>query len=229
MMHLSLLRLPRQSPRWQFLQPYQLHQVLWAAFPGLPRHSSENRFLYRHDEHEKEHSILVQSAVLPDWSGLDNESEGATAQVREIFPEKIEAGTELRFFLRANPVVYRRGYADGKERHILVGSDRAQMAERRGVDISTVPSREKQLIDWLTRKAETGGFSLVATLPGASRDYIIRKPKSTVTGKQAPMTFTGIDFEGILTVTDTALFTATLAGGIGRGKGFGFGLLSVRR
>lgn len=235
MMHLSLLRLPRRSPRWQFLQAYQLHQLLWSAFPGIPRHSSENRFLYRHDELEREHSVLVQSAVRPDWSALDHEGEGTTAQVREIAPETLATGSELRFFLRANPVVCRiypeessGSAAEKKSRHILVGSDRKRMAERLGVDIGTLPSREQQLIDWLTRKGVSGGFSLVATLPGPSRDFLIRKPKDAATGKNGVLTFTGVDFEGILQVTDPSLFATTVGSGIGRGKAFGFGLLSLR-
>lgn len=36
-----------------------------------------------------------------------------------------------------------------------------------------------------------------------------------------------VRFDGILTVTDQALFRTTLEKGIGSAKGFGFGLLSI--
>jgi CRISPR system Cascade subunit CasE len=43
------------------------------------------------------------------------------------------------------------------------------------------------------------------------------------------MAHTGVDFDGVLRVTDPALFTQSLAAGIGAGKAWGFGLLSVAR
>jgi CRISPR system Cascade subunit CasE len=230
MLHLSLLTLPRTSMRWRFLQPYELHQVLWKGFPDLPRHTSEDRFLYRHDERDETHSILVQSVTAPNWSFLDNESEGTIALVKRSDPASIEISTRLHFMLRANPVVRRRGY-DGtdnrghdRRRHIAVGSDRARIAERLGVKKDDLPTREEQLIDWLQRKGNEGGFELQDVITGPNRDHII----STRRGGN-PMTFTTVDFEGILTVTNPSTFTHTLRHGIGRGKGFGFGLLSVKR
>jgi CRISPR system Cascade subunit CasE len=41
------------------------------------------------------------------------------------------------------------------------------------------------------------------------------------------MTFGSVLFEGRLAITDTEQFRATLAAGIGSGKAYGFGLLSV--
>jgi CRISPR system Cascade subunit CasE len=38
-----------------------------------------------------------------------------------------------------------------------------------------------------------------------------------------------VRFDGRLTVLDSARFAETLAAGVGRAKGFGFGLLSVLR
>jgi CRISPR system Cascade subunit CasE len=39
--------------------------------------------------------------------------------------------------------------------------------------------------------------------------------------------FLAVRFEGVLAVTDPEVFRATVAAGIGSGKAFGFGLLSV--
>jgi CRISPR system Cascade subunit CasE len=41
------------------------------------------------------------------------------------------------------------------------------------------------------------------------------------------MSFRSVRFEGHLTVTDETAFAETLSSGVGSGKAFGFGLLSI--
>lgn len=239
MLHLSLLTLPRSSSRWRFLEPYQLHQLLWTAFPGLPRHSREGRFLYRHEENEKAHSVLVQSATAPDWSSVEDEADGTITRVKTFDPAVFSEGTRLRFLLRANPVVRRRGYPDGsggdmQSRHIAVGSDRKRMSERLGMKLDEMPSREELLIEWLARKGADGGFAVMACMPGPNHDVELRRPdpekrKDREKQREKPILLTTVEFEGILRVTDPIAFERTLRLGIGRGKGFGLGLLSVAR
>lgn len=232
MMHLSLLKLPRSAARWRFLEPYQLHQLIWQGFPGIE--VAEGRpFLYRHNEEESAHSILVQSAVLPDWRQLDNESEGSTAQMRTFDPQKLQAGTRLRFFVRANPVVERKGYSDKTSRRIVVGSKLDYVANKIGVEVKKLDDREQRLTAWIERKGAEGGFAIERdelTRPllmiAPNHDYVIRRSRDR---KSDPMTFTGVDFEGILRITDAEAFAKTLQGGIGRGKAFGFGLVTVAK
>jgi len=229
MLHLSLIRLPRTASRWRFMRSYELHQVLWKGFPELKRGETENRFLYRHDERDECHSVLLQSTVQPDWSFLEDEAEGSAVQVKTFDPAKIDRGTRLRFLVRTNPVVLRK-YPDGKSRHIVVGSRMDLVAGRLGVPLESLPSREELQLAWMERKAGEGGFELIACVPGASRDYLFRKPKERCgTNETGRITFTGVDFEGILRVVDPEQFAETVRRGIGRARGFGFGLLSLQR
>jgi CRISPR system Cascade subunit CasE len=259
MFHLSLLTLPRSAPRWRLLDPYGLHQVLWKAFPELKKELNvlpsdldrerlmqEKRFLYRYDEGEDQKrgeylSVLVQSVVEPDWTFLDNESEGTTARVRVFDLSKIEQGVRLRFFLRANPVASRKAYDDRYSRRVVIGAQRDYIAEKLKVDKDQLPSRETMLLEWLEQKGiayekneRPTGFEVVrdgkdevqCTI-GPNWDYVMRRTGADRRAK--PLTFTGIDFEGILRITDPAAFADTVRRGIGRGKSFGFGLLSLRR
>lgn len=229
MLHLSLLSLPRTSPRWRRMTPYELHQQLWTAFPGLDRGTTTGRFLYRQEEDEREHSILVQSVTEPDWSGMVDEAAGSTVRVRSFDPTGIAEGTPLRFLLRANPTVDRK-YPDGKTRRIAVGSDRQQIAEKLGKSLDDVKSRDQMLVDWLARKGAGGGFDIARdendrTLcdVGPNRDIIVRKNRESETR----ITITSIDMTGILTVTDAERFSETVRRGIGRARSFGCGLLSI--
>ena len=47
--------------------------------------------------------------------------------------------------------------------------------------------------------------------------------------RERKLTLAGASFEGNLAVTDADAFRAALAAGIGPGKAFGFGLLSIQR
>lgn len=233
MLHLSLITLPRTTRQWRMLQPYELHQVLWKGFKGIPRETEKNQFLYRHQESGDTHSILVQSAARPDWTFLANEADGITADIKQTYPEAIPQGQSLRFLLRANPVTHRK-YPDGKKRHIAIGSDREQLARIRGVDEDDIPPREELLIQWLERQGEKGGFAIqhgeggrILCDVGPNMDLVFRKPGRQ--GKENKITLTTVDFSGVIEVTDSERFAQTLEHGIGRGKGFGCGLLSAMR
>ena len=45
--------------------------------------------------------------------------------------------------------------------------------------------------------------------------------------RERPVSLLAVTYEGLLTVTDAALFRRTLTEGIGRGKAYGLGLLTV--
>jgi CRISPR system Cascade subunit CasE len=233
MMHLSLLTLPRSAARWRFLEPYQLHQIIWKGFPGIESAEGSRPFLYRHNEEEKCHSILVQSAVKADWKHLDDEAEGTTTQIRTFDPEGLKLGTRFRFFVRTNPIVERKGYADKASRRIVVGSKLDYVAGKLGVEVETLDDREKRLTEWIERKGAEGGFAIERDelsrpllMIAPNHDYTIRRSRNR---NDDPMTFTGVDFEGILRITDATAFANTLKQGIGRGKAFGFGLLTVAK
>ncbi len=55
------------------------------------------------------------------------------------------------------------------------------------------------------------------------------KIKSRRNDSGKPMTFGAVTFEGILEVTDAEKFRESLRQGIGTGKAYGFGLLSVAK
>lgn len=234
MLYLSLLSLSRHHPRWQFLQPYDLHRLLMSVLPDHHDSDDAPRLLYRHEEHDDAHSILVQTPVSPNWAML---SSAAEVKVKSFDPRRISDGTRYRFKLRANPVVKRRGayFSDGKPRHVLVGSHNEWVKEQTGEE---PPSREHQLISWLEAKGRgdrpgvPGGFTLLqqerdgqmvpACIVGPAHTYSFRRADT-----DRPMHFAGVDFEGVLRVTDSDAFAQTLRGGIGRSKAFGFGLLSL--
>jgi CRISPR system Cascade subunit CasE len=93
--------------------------------------------------------------------------------------------------------------------------------------------REEDQIAWLERKAETHGFRLLAVKVNRDVPNLHTIPESKIKGRRSdtekPVTFGSVLFEGSLGVTDANRFREALVQGIGSGKAYGFGLLSIAR
>lgn len=227
MLHLSQLLVSGRSrqARGDLSDCYALHQRILSAFPDAPElTAARERYgvLYRTEPLDGGARILVQSQALPDWSRLPagylREPVAAAKQLDPLY-SAIESGQTLVFRLRANPT-----------RRI---SNRSQTSPEqwRGKRVELRTPQEQ--LDWLKRKGEASGFALLATRV-APDSVVVPDVRTTrtadhVTGRRAErrLTFASVVFEGRLRVTDAETLRAALAAGIGSGKAFGFGLLSV--
>jgi CRISPR system Cascade subunit CasE len=226
-MFLSRLALnPRdRQVRFDLGRSYEMHRTLWRGLPeGEP-----GRVLFRldTDRYGCNPIALVQSEKEPDWSRLPAGYLTLPHECKRFDPEFV-VGQLLRFRLRANPT---KRVASKNER---LG---AVMAGKR-IGLQT----EAEQLRWLLRKGERGGFRI----PGhwiAAQDPITGEPKPIPNFRADAIPegrdrngkpghggeFVAVRFDGMLAVTDPALFLLTLQQGIGSAKGFGFGLLSVAR
>ena len=125
---------------------------------------------------------------------------------------------------------------EGKLREILAENERfAEMATNslspaKLLDVALKSRTNKALEAWLCGKAERLGFAVAqdkqkGRLKFQAEGYQWHAlPKK---GKDAG--FSSVDFEGEIEVVDAALFAKALLNGIGPAKGFGCGLMLVRR
>ena len=221
---LKLRALSREAQR-DLANCDSMHRRLLMAFPddpGITQAREQFGALYRIETTRDGTDILVQSQALPDWSRLPagylREPVAAAKQLDPLY-SAIESGQTLVFRLRANPT-----------RRI---SNRSQTSPEqwRGKRVELRTPQEQ--LDWLKRKGEASGFALLATRV-APDSVVVPDVRTTrtadhVTGRRAErrLTFASVVFEGRLRVTDAETLRAALAAGIGSGKAFGFGLLSV--
>ncbi len=177
--------------------------------------------LYRVDEDRRGAPIvLVQSSSEPDWSRLSEQFPRYLAGApdrKDIAPSyaALRDGMTLAFRLRANPTrkVDRRQDRDLNRRN-----------GRRAV-----LTAEADQLAWLRRKGAQGGFSLVALGGRPDVPDVRVSPVEKVEGRGAPdkRTFGAVTFEGRLRIEDADKLRAALVDGIGSGKAYGFGLLSL--
>ena len=212
------------------------HRTLLRAFPDdgigdvAGGEGARARFglLYRleRDPRTGAVAVLAQSTAAPQWARLPagytlaGDPKAVAAAYAAIRP-----GMRLRFRLRANPTRRLWKARDEKEQQRWVG---------RRVDVRGEEARTA----WLAGKGERGGFRPLAVRAredGPAVPNVRTAAEDRVTGRRLDadgercMTFGSVLFEGELEVTDAEAFGRTLRAGIGSGKAYGFGLLSVAR
>ncbi len=145
---------------------------------------------------------------------------------------EFHADQRLGFRTRACPIVRTKTPGDR-----VLGVDRRGKVKSREMDAfvhatlglpkDTYVSREVVYVDWLGRQlGPANGCALEAgaRLTQFQRDVMHRRGSEERERIERPNAV----LEGTLTVTDPALFRATLARGLGRHRAFGFGMLLLR-
>ena len=221
-------------------RPQELHKTICRAFPPVEnppeakhheRKTPRNEYNILHrldiDRHRGKAFLLVQAEHEPDWSFLTNDyaDELKTKEVGENF-QAIENGMTLVFRLQANPTK-RIGKSDDKAKDKFKPSGNKEI--RRRVELRT----DEERFSWLERQGERFGFQIAKLkIEPAVRNVVSAQEEKISfrkSGKKDPVTYGSVVFEGVLKVTDADNFKKALINGIGQGKAYGFGLLSVAK
>lgn len=225
-MYLARLTLNPRTRRVQgeLANRYELHRTLMAAFPEtLPE---GERVLYRLDQDARSGipTVLLQSRTRPDWAWLGDP--GARNYLMEApetkrFELGFADGQQLAYRLVANPTVKRWLPSDKDDPD----------SEKKPMRIPL--TGEEDLRHWIDRKGERGGFRIASARIVEEADVVGWKTRRSNpldgADSRRRLTFSAVRFEGILVVKDPVKLVTTVQQGIGSGKAFGFGLLSLAR
>ncbi len=197
---------------------YQIHRHIWSLFADGP--DKHRDFLYRQETIQGWPKFYTVSERPPvDPSGLWSVAE-------KTYDPRLKPGERLMFSLRVNPVRTKQDIENRHHRHDVVMEAKKRHAQESGgkppIPLSELIQEEGTA--WLVSRAEKYGFTVEPRslrVDGYQQHVLYRKP-----GK---ITFSTLDFNGILTVTDPELLIEGLFHGIGPAKGFGCGLMMVKR
>lgn len=223
------------------LDPHGQHRLAWTFF-DLPREREREKtpFLFRAEVSDGLPILYLLSSTQP-----QHRNGKWRIEAKEYRP-KLTAGERLEFKLRANPTVRRPGDARldadgapklrttglnaGKPKFKVERHDVVMDAKRRMGWSGRAPDERQTLaqlaqeagICWIRAREERLGCQFD---PDRLRADGYRVHRMSGRG----IVLSTLDFEGVLEVTDPALFNRALFHGIGPAKAFGCGLLLVRR
>lgn len=221
-MYFSLIRLRRDiQPRELAVMTkgdgYQIHKLVWNLFADQPDQSRD--FLYRHESVGGWPTFYTVSEREP------QDPSGMWDVVPKEYRPKLERGQRLGLTLCVNPIRSKRD-ADGRQhRHdVIMDAKRIQKERSESIVLPDIVQEHGSL--WLLDRAEANGFLVQQEhlRVDGYRQHKFFKGKGC-----RPISFSTVEMNGMLTVTDPELFTTCLFTGIGPAKGFGCGLLLVRR
>ena len=192
------------------------HHLVWSLFADIADRKRD--FLWR----EMEAGVfLILSARHPeDRHGLFEIDEPKS------FTPVLEPGDRLLFSLRANPVVRRR-HPDHRRsvKHDVVMDGLRSLGNGERAQHRLAVVREQGLA-WLERQGAKAGFTIrrgEVAVEGYDQHRISRA------GSAASMSYSTLDFDGILTVSEPATLLPAMAHGFGGAKAYGCGLMLIRR
>ena len=191
---------------------YQLHQLIWLAYPGFPSGSSQP-FLYSLTGQQDENGLwcLVQSQHKPDWTAVMEKNSELSRQLKKVEGVKtvrfsIHKNDQFHFQLNACPI-----------RNVFKGQ------KKRGEKKRIV---DNQSIDhWFNRRSEQHGFRNLQYEFYNQKMLIRRKPYPNSTDVK----ISACRFTGVLEVVNPQQFSQALVDGIGPKKIFGFGMMMLSR
>ncbi len=202
---------------------HNLHRTIMSAFPQADGAAARDEFgvLFRVETgRDGKVILLVQSRLEPDWSRLPGgyllEADGnpACKPVLNHYTG-LATGQRLLFRLLANPTK-------------RVSTKNTEEDDRwRGKRIE-LRSEEDQ-IAWLRRRGEAAGFRLLAARVNRDVPNVQTAPRPKTSGwrEKSRLSFGSALFNGELEITDADRFRQALSDGVGSGKAYGFGLLSI--
>jgi CRISPR system Cascade subunit CasE len=203
---------------------HQLHRTLLSGFPSVqvPEPRREIGLLHRLEQDRIGNPLLLaQSLFEPNWSGLPagyclrGPGGGENPAFKPIghILDAVQPGSRFRFRLVANPT-----------RRISKDTARGGASSAR-VELRT----EAQWHEWMVRQADTHGFRLedLSTAPGLQN--LIGLSEGRLQGRRngESVTLFTVQFEGVLEVADAELLRAAIRSGIGPGKAYGCGLITI--
>jgi CRISPR system Cascade subunit CasE len=181
---------------------HKLHQRIMQAFPDEQREKARADWQVLFRQEPESEVILVSSAIEGTWNNLPA-GYLQQCQSKSFEPEvqQFAPGRLMQFRLKANP-----SKRDNQSRKLIGLFNQADQ------------------LAWLERQGSNHGFELKGVDVIPTPNAFGMKPKG-----KAPIRLVTVLYQGILEIVDSDRFMAALEQGIGRGRSYGCGLLSVAK
>ncbi|MFT8330545.1 type I-E CRISPR-associated protein Cas6/Cse3/CasE [Bifidobacterium psychraerophilum] len=174
-----------------------------------------NRALWRidHDRSGQSVKLYIVSETHPRddilLSELGVEVQDCSSCGYESFLSRLDCGQEWGFRLKANPT------------KSLPSGVAGQRGKRCGI------SNKDEQLEWLWKQGRAHGFHMPINRLEVPEVVIRESGSVNFSRRQSTVTLMSTVYEGVLAVDDPTLLREALVSGIGRAKGYGFGLMTL--
>ena len=189
------------------------HRMIWTLFADTPDRRRD--FLWR-DEGAGGFTLLSHRPPAP--------SRVFDAPEVKPFAPVLAHGDRLAFALRVNATRDLAGDAKGRRVDVVMHALRDVPPGARAEVRMT--AAQQAAASWMVAQGRRAGFTLDEVAVG---DYSVAALPGHVGRRKGQPQFGILDLTGVVTVTDPATFLARLGQGFGRARGFGCGLMLIRR
>ena len=182
------------------------HAKIWQAFRPVEGDDAPRSWLYSVEELSTCFKALILSDNIPtrpEWCGIDG---WATKEIPDGFLQH----PRYSFQLTANPT-----------RTLSASRKRMSLAHK----TSPIEDVESNLMEWIDRKGENGGFRVVHERTSVTP---IGVEVFSNARRSHRVTISYVRFQGVLEVIEPDLFTHIFNSGIGRSKSYGAGMLLLK-
>ncbi|MFJ2745824.1 type I-E CRISPR-associated protein Cas6/Cse3/CasE [Streptomyces sp. NPDC087440] len=197
---------------------HALHRTVLSLAPhnlgDTPRQAAG--ILFRLEQHPRGHTLLIQSRHPLHLNALPH-GYATTTDERDLTPllAWLQTGATLRYRIDAQPTRCTRPANPGRDNK---GSlNRGRLTPLYDTDATT----------WWHERAQASGLNPHHDTTRTTAQPDIAGWKKNPTGKRIRIRGNVTRFEGTATITDPTTLTTALTTGIGRGRAFGTGLLSI--
>ena len=197
---------------------YTIHQLLWRLFTE----EKERSFLYRLEIGKNGKPIFyILSSIAPTTKNNFYKIE------TKLFLPKLVKKMKLAFSLRANPTVCITDKEGKRHRHDVLMHAKKQ-AQLDGKDYSHDDIHhlmQQAALNWISSDDRLNKWGISLTQLPDIKAYTperIKKPSGKI------MSFSSVDYQGVLTIEEPHLFWQQYQQGFGRAKAFGCGLMLIR-
>lgn len=189
---------------------YRDHSLLWSLFAA---EEQKRDFLFRRYA-DRPLSYYVVSERRPQLNT------GVFSVETRVFDPQLEEGAWVRFDLRANPVISRKVPGKRGERHDVLMNARKSVEDKE----QHAEAMEQAALQWLLKRLPQWGLK-----PRESSILTSAYTQHRLRQKGREISFSSLDYLGLAQVCDAVALQHALTEGVGHARGFGCGLLLVRR
>ena len=190
-------------------EAYDIHEQMWDLFPGMP--DEKRTFLYSvMDDGRTIYMVSEKEPIMNNYWEVESKP----------YDPQINTGDVFKFRTRVNPVITKT--IDGKHQRHDVVMNYKRSVKGSGMDMNNII--HASVLEWINRKGSLNGFEV------DEKSVLIHSYMRNETKKRnKKIVFSTVIVEGTLQVSDANLFKNVLFKGIGAAKGFGCGLMMIKR